>query len=333
MEIYKLIICIAPVLFFIFFLYLLDSFKLVLKNILLFSLVWGAICAGLSYFINSYLIARLGLEFRLYSFYMAPVVEEVMKSLFVLWIFKKNKAGFMIDAAIYGFAVGAGFSIFENIVYLNSIEENNLLIWITRGLGTSLMHGGCTSIFSILLLNAKSRDSYEQLFVVIAYLVIAIIHSAFNHFFVNPVLQTLLIIILLPVLFLIIISGHNKHLHKWLEIEFGTEVELLCMINKGQFSSTRSGEYLVSIKDRFKPEQILDMYCYIKLYLELSIKAKRNIMLKESGFDPIIEEDVKDKLTELSALRKCIGTVGEMALSPLIRMNYRNLWQLSTMKE
>lgn len=333
METYKLIICIAPVLFFIVFLYLLDSFKLVLKNVLLFSLAWGVICAGLTYYVNNFLIVRLGLDFRLYSFYVAPVVEEVMKSLFILWIFKWNKAGFMIDAAIYGFAVGAGFSIFENLVYLHNVEENNLLIWVTRGLGTSLMHGGCTSVFSILLLNAKSRDSYVRLFVVLAYLVIFAIHSMFNHFFVNPVFQTLIIIIILPVLFLVIFSSHNKHLHKWLEIEFGTEVELLGMINKGQFSSTRSGEYLVSIKDRFQPEQILDMYCYIRLYLELSIKAKRNIMLKESGFDPIIEDDVKDKLTELSALRKRIGTVGEMALSPLIRMNYRNLWKLSSMKE
>jgi hypothetical protein len=104
------------------------------------------------------------------------------------------------------------------------------------------------------------------------------------------------------------------------------------MINKGQFRNTKAGEYLTSLKSKFKGEVILDMYCFIGLYLELSIKAKRNIMLKESGFPPIIEPDINNKLTELKQLRKQIGTVGELTLAPLIRMNYRDLWKLKSLE-
>jgi len=56
-------------------------------------------------------------------------------------------------------------------------------------------------------------------------------------------------------------------------------------------------------------------------------------MLKENGFAPIIEPDIDGKLKELGQLRKEIGKVGELTLSPLIRMNYRNLWKLNSLKE
>ena len=48
----------------------------------------------------------------------------------------------MIDAAIYGFAVGAGFAFIENIYYLHSLEHHKIVVWIIRGLGTAVMHGG-----------------------------------------------------------------------------------------------------------------------------------------------------------------------------------------------
>jgi len=87
-----------------------------------------------------------------------------------------------------------------------------------------------------------------------------------------------------------------------------------------------------TLKERFAPEVIVDMYCYIGLFLELSIKAKRNLMLNETGFPIMFEDDLESKLAELAQLRKLIGPVGELALAPLIRMNYRNLWKLNQLK-
>jgi len=106
----------------------------------------------------------------------------------------------------------------------------------------------------------------------------------------------------------------------------------LNMIMKGHLLSTHSGEYLESIKNKFTGETILDLLCYVRIYLELSIRAKRNLMLKEVGFPIIIEHDVAEKLNEIAHLRKQIGKVGELTLSPLIRMNYRDLWKLNSLK-
>lgn len=328
----NIIFALLPVLLFLLFLYLLDSFKLVVKKQLAICLFWGIVSAFMAYFVNSFVLNNLHLNFELLSKYISPFVEEFLKVVIILALIKNKRIGFMIDAAIYGFAAGAGFALAENIFYLYTNNEPNLLIWIIRGLGTSIMHGGCTALFALIVIGAKNRDASLFVNFMAALGLAYLIHSMFNHFYVTPIIQTAGIIIILPVLFIIIFNLNEKQLQDWLEIEFSSEIELLNMINKGNFRTTKAGEYLESLKSKFKGEVILDMYCFISIYLDLSIKAKRNIMLKESGFSPIIEPDINNKLIELKQLRKQIGKVGELTLAPLIRMNYRDLWKLKTLE-
>ncbi|MCF8361503.1 MAG: PrsW family intramembrane metalloprotease [Prolixibacteraceae bacterium] len=328
----NIIFALLPVLLFLLFLYLLDSFKLVVKKQLAICLFWGIVSAIIAYFVNSFIINNLHLNFELLSKYISPFIEELLKVAIILVLIKNKRIGFMIDAAIYGFAAGAGFALAENIFYLYTNNEPNLLIWIIRGLGTSIMHGGCTALFALIVIGAKNRDASLFVNFMAAIGLAYLIHSMFNHFYVTPIIQTAGIIIILPVLFIIIFNLNEKQLQDWLEIEFSSEIELLNMINKGNFRTTKAGEYLESLKSKFKGEVILDMYCFISIYLDLSIKAKRNIMLKESGFQPIREDDINDKLKELTQLRKQIGKTGQLTLAPLIRMNYRDLWKLKTLE-
>jgi hypothetical protein len=238
----------------------------------------------------------------------------------------------MIDAAIYGFGVGAGFALVEDLLLLNSEISSNLLFWIIRGFGTAIMHGGCTALLAVIILGGISRKSSSSWNIIIAFFTAYTIHSLFNHFSIDPVIQTLGISIILPSLLILIFKFNENQLKNWLEIEFNSEVEMLTMIKKGSFKSTRPGEYLASLKSRFSGETILDMYCFISLYLELSIIAKRNVMLKETGFSPIIENGIMDKLKELNHLKRNIGKVGELTLSPLIKLKYRDLWKLNTLQ-
>ncbi|MEN6453885.1 MAG: PrsW family glutamic-type intramembrane protease [Prolixibacteraceae bacterium] len=323
---------IFPVIFFLIFLALLDSFKLVIKRYLFGAILWGFASAVSAYYVNTCILSFQQINLSALSRYLAPATEEIIKSSFIFLIIAKKRVGFMIDGAIYGFAVGTGFALFENIFYLNANHDPNVFLWIIRGFGTAIMHGGCTSLFSLIVINSKNRNKFNMAHLIMGFLVAYCIHSAFNHFYIDPIAQTIGIIILLPFVFILIFRYNEKQLQNWLEIEFNSEVELLTMINKGQFLRTRSGEYLASLKNKFPAEIIVDMYCFIRIYLELSIKAKRNVMLKENGFPIIIEKDLGEKINELAELREQIGKVGELTLSPLIRMNYRDLWKINSLK-
>lgn len=322
-----------PVILFLACLFLLDSFKLVSQKLLLLSLLWGIMAAGLSYFANTWLTNTLNLDHTTLIRYIAPFTEELLKALLVFVLLQKRRIGFAIDAAIYGFAIGAGFALTENTFYILQLgKDAGLLIWIVRGFGTAIMHGGCTALFSMILIMGVQREKSVWTSSLAGMALALFIHSGFNHFAINPFLQTLLIILVLPTFFVMVFNQSNSMLQNWLEIEFSNEVEMLRMIRQGQFKATRAGEYLASIKKHFSPEMIVDMYWYISLYLELSIKAKRNMMLKENGLPIIPETGIKNKLNELQQLRKQIGKVGEMSLRPLIRINHRELWKLNQLK-
>jgi hypothetical protein len=137
-------------------------------------------------------------------------------------------------------------------------------------------------------------------------------------------------LVLIPVVLIILFMVSEKQLQNWLEIEFYNEAELLSLMVRGEFSKSKSGQYLASLKEYFPAEMIVDMYCYISIYLELSIKSKRNILLAECGLPVIRESDAGQKLAEFRQLRKNIGKSGELALTPMIKLKQRDLWKLTS---
>lgn len=329
-----IVFSILPVFLFLTGLFLLDSFKLVSKNRLALCILWGVISALISYYLNSWLNSQLDINFAIFSRYLAPITEELSKILIVLFLIDRKKIGFAVDAAVYGFAAGAGFALAENIFYLYALgHQPGMVVWILRGFGTALMHGGCTAIFAIILIDGIQRDRKLFLAAIPGFLTAFILHSGFNHFFLNPYIQTALIFLVLPLVFMLVFQKSNSSLQDWLEIEFSQEVEMLGMMQQGRFAHTKAGNYLLSLRKHFNSEAIVDLYNYISLYLELSIKAKRNMMLKENGFPVIVEPDIGAKLEELKQVRKQIGKIGELALQPLVRMKHREIWKLNQLKK
>lgn len=327
----KMVIGLIPVFVFLIMLLSLDSMKLVKTTTLLLSIGWGFVSAGLSFIINTSLLNHLQISFDAYSCYVSPVIEEVLKFSFLLVLIKKSRIGFMIDGAIYGFSIGAAFSFAENLFYLFSYagNEGNLMVWITRGFGTAVMHCGTTAIFGILCMSALNRKS-GFIFTAIAGTFAAIfIHSLFNQFIFSPLISTILILLIIPLSIVLVFHQNEKNIRTWLELEFDSEVAMLSMIKKGRFTETRTGSYLLSLKSHFPKEVVFDMYCFISLYLELSMKAKGYLMLKENDFLMAPDPEIAAKLAELSSLRRNIGPAGYLAISPVFRMSRKDLWKLS----
>jgi len=328
----KIIVSLIPVFLFLLLLIYLDSFKLIKIPVVVICVVWGVVSAIIAYFLNTEIIESTSLNLQDYSKYFAPIVEEILKMLIVIIIVRMNKIGFMIDGAIYGFAIGAGFAFLENIFYINTNEVNNLMVWVVRGFGTAIMHGGATAIVVIFAMSLINQNKYK-FYLFIPGLVFAIIlHALFNQFLLTPIISTLIVLIAVPLSIILIFQKNEKSLQNWLEVEFDSEVKLLSMIKKGKFAKTKTGEFLLSIKNRFEKEVVFDMYCYISLYLELSIRAKSNLMLKENGLPIKKDEGLKNKMKELKALQQNIGKTGLLAISPVLRMSKKDLWKLSLLE-
>ena len=114
-----------PVLIFLVALLYLDSYKLVRLRTILIVILTGGIVLSASYFANGFASEWLEINRGYFTRYVSPVIEEGLKALVIIYMFRTNRIGFLVDSAIMGFAVGAGFAVMENFYYLYTIPDAN----------------------------------------------------------------------------------------------------------------------------------------------------------------------------------------------------------------
>lgn len=318
-----------PVCCFLAALVLLDSYKLVSMRWVVSVIALGCGAAILSYPLNVVGLEWLDIAFSDFTRYVAPLIEEALKALVIVALIRRNRIGFLVDAAIFGFAVGAGFAIFENLFYLQALPDTQLGTWIVRGFGTAVMHGGATAIFAIVSHTFMGQHPTKGYVVLLpGYIVAVILHSVFNHFFFAPIVNTLVVLGTLPILLTIVFQQSEASVSEWLGSGFDADTELLELINSGEFSASKVGLYLHSLKEKFAGPVVVDLLCYLRLYTELSIRAKGLLMMRESGFANKTGKITKAKLEELKFLESSIGTTGRLAIKPFLKMSQKDLWQL-----
>ncbi|MCW8985956.1 MAG: PrsW family intramembrane metalloprotease [Thermoanaerobaculales bacterium] len=324
----RILVGLLPVFSFLLALILLDSFKLVKLRIVAGLIVAGGLGAGASLIVNSWLEIAFDLDMATLVRYVAPPTEEILKSVVIIYLFARHRVAFLVDSAIIGFAVGAGFAAAENIHYFVALEENGVAMWVVRGFGTALMHGSVSALVAIISKQLVERRGGPNPWVFLPGLALAVVlHSAFNHFFIAPTATTVLILIVLPVFFVAVFHFSEARTREWLGTGFDTDAELLESITAGRASDSRIGAYLVELRERFPPSTVVDMVCLLRLRLELSIRAKGILIARQAGFEVPADPDMEGRFTELKFLEHSVGRTGLLAMSPLFHFSDRDLWQ------
>jgi protease PrsW len=318
-----------PVLSFLGALLYLDSYKLVKLRAVIGLVACGGVIAVLTYLLNGFLLDRVSIEMTVFTRYVAPVIEELLKGLVIVALIRAHRIGFLVDAAIFGFAVGTGFAMVENVYYLQEAAQAGMGTWIARGFGTAIMHGGATAIFAVMGLAMLERAGRSGVKAFLPGFAIAVVlHSAFNHFIVSPVLATMGIVVVLPVLMHMVFERSEKAVGNWLGKGFDADTEMLGLINSGRLSDSPIGKYLHTLKDKFKGPVVADLVCYLRLHTELALRAKGILLMRENGFDVPVDEATREKFAEMRYLEGSIGKTGLLALQPMLHMSHKDLWQL-----
>lgn len=323
----------VPVLLFLLALIALDSYKLVRLQQVLVSILVGGVVAAACFAVAVLLMPALGLEPRPYSRWLAPLIEELAKAILVVVLIRTHRVGFLIDAAIYGFAIGAGFAVVESAYYWAALDRFGPGVWLVRGLGTALLHGGASALFAIAAKARADRRGTEGLWAFAPALAIPVaLHWAFNQFLLTPVMSTVVVLIALPPLMFAVFRRGERSLEDWLELGFDTDSEMLSQIESGTLSDAPVGGYLRQLRERFEPEVVVDLLCFLRLHLELSLRAKGILMMREAGIPVEPDPTVRAALDELAFLERSIGATGKLAMAPLIHANPRHLWELQVLQ-
>jgi RsiW-degrading membrane proteinase PrsW (M82 family) len=327
-DLFRLALGLLPVSCFLAVLVFMDSYKLLPLRKVLQTVVVGCATAVLCFYVNALLIRWLTIPDLDFQRYVAPLVEEIVKSLFVVFLLRTSRVGFLVDAAIAGFAAGTGFALAENIHYFRSLEDATALTWLVRGFGTAVMHGSTTAVFAILGKDLSDRrGSTAWIWYLPGLLIAIVIHSLYNHFFVPALASTAILLMTMPLLVIATFEYSERATRRWLGSGLDADMELLELIRTGDIREDRIGMYLRSLKNRFPGTVVADMLCLLQIQLELSMAAKSVLIARAAGVEVPIDAEVRAKLEELRFLERSIGRTGRLTIAPFLKTSSRELWQ------
>jgi protease PrsW len=322
-----ILIALAPVIAFLVALSLMDTFRLVPPAPIARAVVYGAATAIAALWLHQWLRDALGLQTAIISRYIAPITEETAKAVLLAILIVQGRIAFPVEAAVLGFGVGTGFALVENLVYLRAMPDAPLIVWVVRGFGTAMLQGATTAIFAM---TAKAltdlHPERKPVGLATAWLPAVAIHSAFNHRLLPPVAQALLVLIVLPLVVIFVFSRSDRATRDWIGAGLDLDVALLDLVTSEAFELTRFGRYLAELRARMPGAVVADMFCLLRLELELSVQAKALLMAREAGLEVPVDADLDAILAERDALRRSIGRTGLLALEPVQVSTHRDRW-------
>jgi RsiW-degrading membrane proteinase PrsW (M82 family) len=178
---YSILIASVIPLLFVYLIKWLNFFETHRPRLILLALVWGAVSTELSYLVSHPMALILGKQFV--STHTAPFVEEIFKSLVLLYLVRRASTTFFVDGAVYGFASGIGFAIAENMLYLSRVDvETGLVVGTARAFVSSVMHGSTTALVGMAVAGFPlGRVNHPLLAWVIGLAVAIAAHTAYNN--------------------------------------------------------------------------------------------------------------------------------------------------------
>ena len=314
----------------------LDVFKLMSLGEIAALILLGMLVALAAYPISGRLIDTLPLGFSFYSRYVAPWIEEALKAVAVGALIAFNRIGYKVDAVISGFAIGAGFSVLENIFYLQRFADLPPQVWMVRGLGTALMHGTVCAITAAVAHELSEKATrragsfaFNPLWLVPGYVLASALHMGFNQFPDQPLVAMILAGVGTPLILLAIFHFGSKEAEGWLNDESATHRQMLDALTAGGWPPGRQGERIAALAASNDARHADAMRAYLVSAMELTVIAEEKLLGK-----PVPPADrVASLFTSMDGARAQIGKARFRALEPMLPFSRNDRWELRELRE
>jgi RsiW-degrading membrane proteinase PrsW (M82 family) len=332
----KGLIGIAPVIVCLVAFEWIDAFKLLGLRDVVGLMAVGAFLATGGYYANGGVMDRFPIGVDAYTSYVAPLAEEGLKCACVVVLFALNRIGYLIDAAIAGFAVGSGFALAENLFFLHQFTGANIGVWVVRGFGTAIMHGGATALFAVLsmalyaprLRMSVERFHFNPLLFAPGFAAAVVMHGVFNHFQHAPLLAMAVVMLAVPLSLFAVFSIGETYAHRWLVEDRAAHVRLLEDLRSGAFAQTTGGRALEALATRMGPLGAADLFDYVRTNTELVVRADETLLAIEDHEKVALDIVVRGRFEHLHNLEKRLGQTALLAVRQHLHVSRDDLWKL-----
>lgn len=145
----SLIFAVVPVTVYVWLVWMMDRYDREPVGLLLANFAWGAIGAIILSIAGSLAVSAAVERGQLFdTVVIAPVVEEAMKAVFLLWTVRQRTFDNVTDGLVYGMAIGLGFGMTENFFYFlgaETVGEWASLV-VVRTLFSAIVHALATGV-------------------------------------------------------------------------------------------------------------------------------------------------------------------------------------------
>lgn len=334
-------VALIPVLLLLAIFIWLDAFKLMSVGEVLILLLLGGASAVAAYPISGRFLDALPIGFSTYSRFVAPWIEEALKAIVMIALFRLNRIGYKLDAVISGFAIGAGFSVVENIIYLTFFPFYGTGTWLVRGLGTAVMHGTTLALLAAIaheFAERETRDAASEFdfhlwWFAPGYLLAVAIHTAFNQFPDRPLLAMLAAIVVAPIVLIGIFQFGTTEAERWLKQESSEHRAQVEALRAGGWPDNPSGRKIAALAERTGPEGARRIRRYWELQAWLVAQAEETMLEEEAGGAKFDDGEIRAAIAELAGLKRALGRSTFAALNALLPFSRNDYWEVSELKQ
>jgi len=252
-----------------------------------------------------------------------------------------NRIGYKLDAVISGFAIGAGFSVVENIIYLFVFPDYGAGTWLVRGLGTAVMHGTTLAILAATAHQLAERENrgaagdfdFHLWWFLPGYLIAVALHTAFNQFPARPLVAMMGAAIFAPVAIMAIFTFGTSEAHAWLEAERAEHEAGLSALEGDGWPDTPSGRAVAGLAERLGTDKGQRIHRYFQVLTWLIVQGESALLQEEAGDVALDRLKVEAAFAELDSLKRSLGRSTFVALQPLLPFSRNDYWELSELRQ
>jgi RsiW-degrading membrane proteinase PrsW (M82 family) len=319
----------------------LDAFALMSRREVMVLLLLGALGALAAWPISGKMLDTLPIGFSLYSRFIAPWIEEAIKAVIIITLFRLNRIGYKLDAIISGFAIGAGFSVVENIFYLTIFPDYGTGTWLVRGFGTAIMHGTTLAVLAAIAHEFAERETrgasadydFSLTWFVPGYGVAVALHTAFNQFPDRPMVAMMSAILVAPVALIAILNLGTAEAQRWLASESAEHRAQVEALRARRWPDGPAGEKIAALAGRLDPEAAKRVRRYWELQAWLVAEAEDAMMEEGAGDASFDASRVRAALAEIDGLKRALGRSTFSALKSLLPFSRNDYWEVAELRQ